>query len=266
MYTKKMKAALISTCAAVSLGFTAGAASSQTLEEIFAEVAERNQIAQASQTQIDQLSQETSRLLQEYKTVMKEVEGLRVYNAQIQRQIDSQEQEMAELRDSIERVTLIERQITPLMIRMVDALDQFIGMDVPFLMDERQERVETLRAMMDRADVSPSEKFRRVFEAYQIEMDYGRTIEAYESTLPIDGGERRVNMLRVGRVVLAYQTVDGQRQGVWNHQTEEWAELGDEFASSIDDGIRIATQQTAPDLVRLPVHGPESVSGPEGTE
>ena len=98
-------------------------------------------------------------MLSDYKIVLKEIEGLRVYNRQLEKQISNQEKEMAQLSSSIDEVTVIERQITPLMLRMIDGLEQFVELDVPFLLEERRDRIERLREIMDRADVAVSEKF-----------------------------------------------------------------------------------------------------------
>ena len=53
------------------------------------------------------------------------------------------------------------------------------------------------RELMASVDASPSEKFRRLIEAYQIEMEYGRTMSSYRQTLA-DG--REAEMVRLGRV------------------------------------------------------------------
>ena len=187
--------------------------------------------------------------------MLKEIEGLRVYNAQLQRQIDGKNKKMNELRTSIEQVTLIERQITPLMIRMIDGIEQFVALDVPFLLGERRDRISTLREMMDRDDVSPSEKFRRVFEAYQIEGDYGRTIETYRGTL--DNSGQQVDFLRWGRVAFMYQSLDGETYGVWNKETRQWEALDDSYAKAVSDGIRIASAQIPAEVLLLPIPGPE---------
>ena len=122
------------------------------------QVAEQmNVAAKRSQSKIDALTEETRLLLNEYKTVLKEIEGLRVYNRQLEKQIASQEEEMAQLTISIDEVTVIERQITPLMIRMIDGVEQFVELDLPFLLKERRARVNRLRDMMDRAYVAGSE-------------------------------------------------------------------------------------------------------------
>ena len=100
--------------------------------------------------------------LQQFKTLNKEIDGLAVYNAQLTKQLNNQIEEMESLNLSMDQVSIIERQITPLMLRMITGLEQFIALDVPFLKQERKQRLESLNAMMERADISSSEKFRRV--------------------------------------------------------------------------------------------------------
>ncbi len=230
------------------------AAQAESLTAVFETADQIVREARASQAKIDELTAQTRDLLSEYKTVMKEVEGLRVYNRQLERQISNQEKEMAQLNESIDQVTVIERQITPLMLRMIDGLDQFVELDVPFSLEERRRRVENLREVMDHADVAVSEKFSAVLNAYTIETAYGRTMEAYTGEL--EG--RVVDFLRLGRVVLAYQTQDGAESGAWNQSTRSWELLDDSYSSSIRNGIRMARQQMSVDLLILPVPGPES--------
>lgn len=217
-----------------------------------------NEAAKASQQRIDNVAEQTDKLLSEFRVVIKEVDGLRVYNRQLEKQIANQMKEMESLRDSIDRVTVIERQIIPLMLRMVDGLRQFVELDVPFLEQERQERLENLESTMDRADVSVAEKFRKVLEAYQIENEYGRTIEAYSGTLSIEGNPREVDFLRIGRVSLLYQTEDAQRSGIWDQRNRQWMPVSDQYRSPIKEGLRIARKEVAPNLLKLPVPGPEA--------
>jgi hypothetical protein len=214
-------------------------------------------MAQASQDQIDGIVEETRSVAEEYRAVMKEVDGLLVYNTLLDRQIEDQNTELSNLRTSIDQVQLIERQILPLLTRMIDGLDQFVALDVPFLMDERVGRVENLTALLERADVTAAEKFRVVMEAWQIENDYARTIYTYTDELDINGTAREVDVLQVGRVALVYQTADGAESGAWNQRTRSWESVGDEFRNPIRQGIRLARNQIAPDLLLLPLAAPE---------
>ncbi|MDT0593418.1 DUF3450 domain-containing protein [Glaciecola petra] len=219
---------------------------SQTAQEI-------NDSAEKTQQTINGITEQIDSKLQQYQVLVKEIEGLEVYNGQLRKQISNQEQEMRDLNASIDEVSVIERQITPLMLNMINGMEQFVALDIPFLEEERSFRIADLKAMMDRADVAPSEKFRRVMEAYQVELDYGRSIEAYTGLHPINGQERAVEFLRIGRTALLYQTNDGQLQGVWNKQTRQWDELDSSYRTSIQKGLRIAKKQVAPNLLTVPV-------------
>ena len=84
------------------------------------------------------------------------------------------------------------------MLRMIDAIDQFVAVDVPFLKDDRTKRMNALKDLMGRSDVTVAEKYRKVMEAYQTEINYGRTIESYRGTLSLNGLDREVDFLRIG--------------------------------------------------------------------
>jgi hypothetical protein len=225
----------------------------KNLEPAVKKATEINQSAAKSQQKINNIADQIVNKLQQFKAINKETTGLDVYNDQLQKQIDNQMQEMADLNTSIDGVSIIERQITPLMMRMITGLAQFVALDVPFLAQERNNRVVELQAMMNRADIAPSEKFRRVMEAYQVEMDYGRTLEAYSGLHTIDGQERDVDFLRVGRTALIYQTRDASLQGTWNKQTRQWEALSSSYRTQVTKGLRMAKKQLAPDLLMLPI-------------
>jgi hypothetical protein len=215
--------------------------------------------ARRSQSNIDQAVDETRRLERQYASIMKEIEGLEVYNALLQKQLDSQAQEMQDLNNSIDQVSVIERQVTPLMLKMIEGLEQFVELDVPFLLEERRNRVAFLGTLLERSDVTVAEKFRRLLEAYEIENDYGRTIEAYKGSLELEGAVREVDFLRIGRTALLYQTVDAEYFGMWDKTNRQWVPLSAEYRNQIRSGIKMARKQVAPNLLILPIPAPEVV-------
>ena len=212
-----------------------------------------------TQDRVEALSDATDDLLTLYQAALRQHESLRIYNRQLDALIASQEVERASLEEQTDRVELVSRDVTPLMLRMIDALAAFVSLDVPFLEEERTGRVLELRKLMQRADVTEAEKYRRIMEAYQIENEYGRTIEAYRSTLDSDGKKVTVNFLRVGRIALVYQSLDESKAGVWNQDSRRWDLLEARFRTAIRDGLRIARKQVAPDLIRLPLPAPQAV-------
>lgn len=248
----------VAAVAAATLLCAAGPLPAQDVEDARAAAAGKEAAARRSQSQIDEVVDETRGLLRQYSAVTKEIDGLEVYNTLLQRQIDNQAQELADLQSSIEQVTVIERQVVPLMAKMVESLGQFVELDLPFLLGERRKRVAFLETLLERSDVTVAEKFRRVLEAYEIENDYGRTVETYKDTLELEGASREVDFLRIGRVVLLYQTVDGRHYGMWDREAEAWTPLPGRYRSEIREGIKIARRQVAPNLLLLPVPAPEA--------
>jgi hypothetical protein len=260
MISYRLKNVLLVAAASLSalIGVSA-VAQTGMLDDILEVSAEKTAAARKSQAKIDRLADETRDLLDDYKTVMKQVDGLKVYNARLERQIQNQLKRIADIEQSIDEVQIIQRQMTPLVIRMIDGLEQFVEMDVPFNLDERRARVEFLRTNVDRSDLTVAEKFRQVLEAYNIELQYGRGFETYTDSIDIGAGEREVDFLRIGRIALVYQSTDGSEAGVWNNDARSWEPLDSgEYGNAIRKGIRIAKKQATIELLNMPVAAPEA--------
>ena len=247
--------------AIIAASFVGGAAvaNADSLEAIMQVGKERTKEARASQTKIDRLADETRDLLADYKTVMKQVEGLRVYNARLDRQIANQERRIADIDQSISDAAIIQRQIPPLVTRMLDGLDQFIDLDMPFDLDTRKGNIEAVRANLDRSDVTSAEAFRQVLELYSIELQYGRGIESYSDTIEVDGASREVDVLRIGRVALVAQTTDGASTRAWSNSSRSWEELSTaDYSAAVRKAVRIAKKQATIELLNMPIAAPEA--------
>ena len=260
MTTHRLKNVVIAALLATgALSGSVAVVQASTLDSVLNVGEAKSKAARQSQAKIDRLADETRDLLSDYKTVTKQIDGLKVYNTRLQRQIDNQTVRITEIDDSIDQVTIISRQMTPLAIRMIDGLETFVELDVPFHMEERMQRVAFLRSNLDRSDVSIAEKFRQVLEAYKIENEYGRKIDAYKGAIEIDGVERDVNFLRVGRIAFLYQTTDTEMSGAWDQASRSWVPLSrGEYRNAIMKGLRIARKEASIDLMNLPVAAPEA--------
>jgi len=233
-----------------------GQAGTQTVQTTVGEQATTNKAAAASQTRINSLDDQTQSMLNDYRATTREAESLRRYNAQLELQIQSQREELVSIQHQIEQIERTNREIYPLMQKMVANLEQIVAVDLPFLQEERAERVNNLKQMMSRADVTTAEKYRRILEAFQVEMEYGRTLEPYEGTLGEGEDARTVNFLRVGRVALLYQTLDGDETGYWDHEAKKWEE-DSSYEDGVTHGLKVARKQIAPDLLVVPVPAPK---------
>jgi len=211
--------------------------------------------AASAQKRVVAMAEETDRMIIDYKAAVKTLDGLKIYTDLQKKQIDNQEAEKTNLTESIGKIGDIERNIVPLMAKMIDSLQIFVENDMPFLLDERRERVAYLDEVMERADVSRAEKLRKVLEAYTIETDFGNTIEHYKDKIEVEPGkEMQVDFLRIGRVSLSYQSEDGNYTAGYNPATKAWEPLSPaEFKTQVATGIKIARKEISPDLFIVPV-------------
>ena len=234
-----------------------GSVFAQSVDQVLQADQRRLNLAQQSQERINSVVDSTRSLEDQYRAVNKEIDGLKVYNRLMRAQVDGQLATLDDIDLSMEQVDVINRQIFPLMERMIDGLEQSVKLDVPFLMDEREDRVNKLKGILERSDVSVAEKFRKVMEAYQIENEFGWTSEYYTQSLTIDGVTRSFNMLRIGRIGLYFQSDDARVTGRWDNVSRQWV-LDDSARNEIRKGLRMARQLIAPELIAVPVSAAEA--------
>ena len=221
--------------------------SSMTIEN------EMNIAAVSTQKTIDKLNDETLDMAQTYQMTLQSIDSLKAYNASIEGYIRRQQEEMASFQAQMDGIDGTERAVIPMMEDMIETLDQFVHLDVPFLIAEREKRINYLQEMMLRVDVSNSEKYRKILEAYQVENDYGSSVDSYEETIPSAAGEKTVDFLRFGRIALVYQSRDEETRAYWDNTKRDWVEIGDEYRRPIRDGIKMARGQANLDLISLPI-------------
>lgn len=252
----KQRSALValSTC---TLWLSISMVSAQSLDSSVQVEKQINDKSATSQTRVSSLARQTQDLLTEYRSVVRETESLIIYNDNLERVVNDQRNEVESINRQLAGLEETNRGVVPLMLEMITALDQIVEADVPFRIEERRARVERLRDMMDQAEVTASEKYRRVMEAYQSELEFGRTTEAYSDTLPSTG--QTVDFLRIGRTLLVYQTSDNSVTGWFNPRSRQFEELDDDrFRLEVKEGLAIARNEKAPNLVMLPVPAPEA--------
>jgi hypothetical protein len=245
---------VISAC---SLLLSISTASAQSLDSSVQVEKQINEDSASSQTMISGLARQTQDMLTEYRSLVRETDSLKIYNDNLGRVVSDQQNEVQSINRQLAGLEETNRGVVPLMLEMIEALEQIVEADVPFRIEERRARVMRLHDMMDQAEVTASEKYRRVMEAYQGELEFGRTTEAYSDVLPTTG--QTVDFLRVGRALLVYQTSDHSVTGWFNPRTREFEQLDDgRFRLEVKAGLAIARNEKAPNLVMLPVPAPET--------
>lgn len=232
---------------------------SSILEQAMDVLGDKYAESAATQEELTRLANEASSTFEEFKRANDNLESLLVLNAGYRRQIAAQEEQIATLNESIDSVEEVTSGIPLLMEKMLSAMEQFVALDYPFRIDERMNFLQFARDAIDNPDVSIAEKFRQVLVMYQTEAQYGRTNETYPDTIEIGGVERDVNIVRIGRVALMYQTTDREVTGAWDNAQRQWVELpAGEYRQEVQQAQRVVSNLDAPDILFLPVLAPEA--------
>jgi hypothetical protein len=222
------------------------------LDVLHKEQAKTQYAAKKSQSKVDSIFDQTQELLGEYRAVVDDTEERKVYNDHLEGLVADQQAEIDSLQEQIDSIEDTKRGVVPLMYRMIDTLEQFIELDVPINIDARRARVERLRAVMTKANVTVSEQFRLVLEAYEIENAYGSTIKAHQSEIEVDGTTIVVDKFNMGRTALLALSLDQKNAWRWNNTSRQWDALGDEYVGSVVTAVRMAKKLVPYDLIKLP--------------
>src|SRR5210317_670777 len=145
---------LASAFIAVTATMVTGSVFAQTVDDVLRADQRRLNLAQQTQERINTIVEGTRSLEDQYRAINKEIDGLKVYNRLMTAQTGGQTADLQDIALSMDQVDVINRQIFPMMERMIDGLAQSVNLDVPFLMEERQNRIATLQDTMERSDVS----------------------------------------------------------------------------------------------------------------
>ncbi len=241
--------------AAVALASGAAPAPNKVQAAVTAqEQADKN--AAASQKKIDSVAGNTQEMLNTYLQVTQQTDELRAYDDQLQQIVQSQTDQINSLTQQTQQVGGVRDSLLPLMLQMTDSLGQFVKLDIPYRQDERLAKVQALRTLISNGTVPVTDKFQRLVQAYNDEIAAGHTVEAYRGELSQEGKTRTVNFLRVGHLLLAYQTLDKSETGYWDKDGHKWT-VDDGYKNSVANAIAIANKEAAPNLMELPVQAPE---------
>ena len=241
----------------------AGEAPAQSLEHSLDEARAINQQAVKSQQTINKVADSTRQMLEEYRQLALDSDYFQVQKQHLTQALQQQEARRSVLLHQLETRQITEQRLLPLLASMVQALEQFIVLALPFHHQQRIDSVLMLRERVQDVSLSLADRFQLVMEAFQIELEYGNTLEAYRDQIQWQGQSLSVACLRVGRTALYFLTPDAATVGYWDAASRQWAPLPDRFARVIGDGIRVARGQVAPRLLPLPMAAVE-LSGQRG--
>lgn len=234
--------------------FAVGAASAQQLDEALRVAQQSTEQGAQAQRQIDDIADRTASLEGEYLALRQQIEDQRIFIEQQQVFLRSQQNEIDELTSQLDRVSGIERDLTPMLLEMYVRLEEFIDSDLPFQIDTRRARLDNIERVLGQADISPAEKYRVILNAYEIEAGYGRSLRTYQQEAEIDGAAHNATVLQFGRIAMI-RIYDGNMH-IMTRDQQEWRPLSGGHATNVQRALRIAQEVTTPEVFLAPLPGP----------
>ena len=206
-----------------------------------------------AQKEIDNLDEQAKKLYYEFKDTVSEYEGLRRYDDQLEKIVFSQEEEINSILKQIDSLDNVNKEILPFLKETIDSLRKFVNLDIPFLKESRLARLDNLDSIILKSNVTTAEKFRKVFEAYQVETAFGNTIETYPGFIELERQTITVDYFRMGRLGWYYRSANGKESGYWNKFEDSWVHTNGKLNDEIKLALDIANRQTPPNFITLPV-------------
>ena len=237
--------------AATVVGFTAPAVA-QGLDRAIATGEQATRRAEQVQQQINQLDDERSDMVGEFRTLLQRKTAAELYARQQEAAVESQEREIASLTDQLSRVDEITSQTVPILETLIDDLDAFIDADLPFRLEERKDRIARLRSYLSDPAVSVTERYRQIMDAYTAEMEVGRKTDTWKETISVDDKDVTVDMVLFGRVALVYMDPTGRYAKRYDRETSSWVDLENRYKAEIEKAIRIIQGKRTQDVMYVP--------------
>ncbi len=222
-------------------------------EKIKKPVKKSIEIRQMTQKEEDKWAEEKAKMQAEYKELKHVRENLLAVNKRLNRGIDVHREEIGSIEGKIKEIERISEELLPCLFETLKRLEEYTASSLPFLPKEREHRLKGLRRTLEDSKISASEKFRRIMEALSVEAEYGNTVEVYQERIDIEGKNILVNIFRLGRLSLFFQTLDQETTGFYNPACTAWVQFSRRCNREINKAIEIAVKKRSIDLLTLPL-------------
>lgn len=189
----------------------------------------------------------------EYKALKEKIAQLEEYGGNLNNDLEARKKSINEKKRAMVEIERVETYMQSVLKVIVERLCRFITSDLPFLTEERLRRVEELKSILPRTDISLAEKCRRTFEALQVETEYGRNLQVNAQIINMSDRVVAVDVLNIGRLSLFCRTPDGKSMGWYNRATERWEPLSDQYNRDINQAFEMALHRHPLEVIPLPL-------------
>lgn len=248
-----MHRTLLTALVVMHLALSAEPLAAVETDQIKRPLAESIRIRQTTQQDEEKWQDDKEKLLARFDGLTESKKQLSERQASLQERLRGARSRIAAKEKELADSERLQQEITPLIDSLTAELQEFVAGDLPFLAEERATRLRRLAELRDDLEVSTSEKFRKVLEAMLVEVEYGNTIEVTRETIALDGKDTLVDIFRLGRVALLYQTLDQKSSGYFDVAARAWKPLAEEYTRDLTTAMEIGAKRRPAELLALPL-------------
>lgn len=222
-------------------------------DQVTVPVGETLAVQQQSQQRADAWQAQRLTLVAQLTTLQQQQQQLQNKKTVLTQRVDAQRQAIEQLTRTINESKRLTDEMLPFLSETWQLLTQQIGHDLPFLQYERQTRLDHLNTALADPQLAVGEKFRRLMETLRVESEYGRDIEVVQQSLLIEGRDLLMNQLRIGRLALFAQSLDGEQSVIYDMATQSWQPIDRQYNRELGRAIEMGLKHRPIDLLTLPI-------------
>jgi len=211
------------------------------------------EIRKNTQEQKDEWAQERAQLVARYRSLKASVAYLEDRKQLEVERANELQADVDEYARRLQESQRFESGLQDTLLALFDYLETHVQTSLPFLEEERTQRLAAVHTELVRVDVEPAEKLRRILEALLIEAQYGGGFEVYPDDIGVGEEVLAVDMLRLGRLALFWRTPDGSRGGDFDQATGAWSELDGSARRSVNAAFDMAMRRRQHEVIPLPL-------------
>jgi len=221
--------------------------------ELQKKVSQAIDMRQATQKEEDAWAGRKAVLMARYRSLKAQKDQLLKVKAETGGILKAHQVRIVEIERKARESGRIKEELQAFLESIITRIEKFIKKDLPFLPKERADRLASIKETLARSDKTSAEKYRRAMDALEVETEYGRTVEVYQATIDLKGQSVLVDILRLGRLSMFFQTPDGKIVGHYDRAAKAWLCLPSGYHRDINKAVEMARRERAIDLVRLPI-------------
>jgi hypothetical protein len=210
-------------------------------------------IRKDTQEKEDAWTEQKLKLESEFEALEEERKNLEARLNDLRKIVEMHRQTVKSIETKLLEIDRISNELDPFLENLYQRLSELIQNNTPFLITERTKRLDTLRETLNDTTADTAEKFRKVMEALFIEAEYGNTVEVYQQKIDFEAKTILVNVLRLGRLSLFCQTLDGKLSGFYDPGAEQWKGLSEKYNRSIRAAMEMGSKRQPVELLKLPI-------------